>query len=75
MGDWKDYIIFCFGEQVDCETVRSKKEACDLYIEKCKEKYIEDNGCAPTKDMIEDVYEDIDVFEAVDLSDDTDLYD
>ena len=75
MGDWKEYIIFCFGEQVDCETARSKREACDLYLEKCKEKYIEDNGCVPTTDMIVDVYENIDVFEAIDLSDDTNLYD
>lgn len=71
MGDWKDYIIFCFGEQVDCETARSKKEACDLYVEKCKEKYIEDFGSEPS----EDTYENIEVFESVDLSDDTDLYD
>ena len=74
MGEWKVYIIFCFGTQVRCETARSKKEACDLYVEQCKREYIEDHGCAPTTDMIEDIYEDIDVFEAVDLSDDTDLY-
>ena len=75
MGEWKEYIIFCFGQYVERRTARNKKEACDLYVEKCKEKYIEDHGCEPTDDMIEDVYEDIDVFEAVDLSDDTDLYD
>ena len=75
MGDWKKYIIFCFGEQVDCETARSKKEACDYYIEKYRKKYIEDYGSEPTDDIIEDVYEDIDVFEAVDLSDDNNLYD
>lgn len=73
MGDWKDYIIFCFGEQVDCETARSKKEACDLYVEKCKEKYIEDFGREPTDDMIKDIQEDIDVFRASDLT--ADLYD
>ena len=66
MGDWKDYFIFCFGEQVDCETARSKKEACDLYVKECKRKYIEDNGYAPTMDMIRDVYKNI---EAVALSD------
>ena len=75
MGDWKEYIIFCFGEQVDCETARSKQEACDLYVEKCKREYIENHGCAPTIDIIKDVYANIDVFKAVDLSDDTDLYD
>ena len=75
MGDWKNYIIFCFGEQVDYETARSKKEACDLYVEECREKYIKDYGCEPADDMIEDVYENIDVIEAVDLSDDADLYD
>ena len=77
MGEWKDYIIFCFGEQVGEETARSKKEACDLYVEKCKEKYIEDFGIEPTDadDMIEDVYENIEIFESVDLSDDSDLYD
>lgn len=75
MGDWKDYIIFCYGEQVDCETARSKKEAGDLYVEKCKEKYIEDFGSAPSVDMIEDAYENIEVFEDIDLlSGDSDLY-
>ena len=74
MGDWKEYIIFCFGEYVGCETARSKKEACDLYIEKCKEKYIEDFGSEPTDDMIEDVCENINIFESADLSDDSDLY-
>ena len=73
MGDWKYYIIFCFGEQVDYEIARSKKEACDLYIEKCKEEYIEDFGSEPTNDMIEDAYENINVFEAADLSDDADF--
>ena len=66
MSEWKDYIIFCFGEQVDCETARSKKEACDLYVKECKRKYIEDNGYAPTIDMIKDAYENI---EAIALSD------
>lgn len=75
MGDWKEYIIFCFGEQVDCEIARSKKEACDLYVEKCKEKYINDFGSEPTDDMIEGAQENIDVFRAADLSDDTGLYD
>lgn len=61
MGEWKDYIIFCFGEQVDCETARSKQEACDLYVEGCREKYVEDFGVEPTDDMIEDVYKNIEV--------------
>lgn len=69
MGDWKDYIIFCFGVQVGSETARNKKEACDLYVEKCKEKYIEDFGSEPSDDMIENVYENINIFEAVDFSD------
>lgn len=75
MGEWKNYLIYCFGEIVDCEIARSVKEACDLYVEECREKYVKDFGCEPTDDMIEDVYENIDVVEAVDLSDDTDLYD
>ena len=75
MSDWKDYIIFCFGEQVDCETASSKKEACDLYVEKCKEKYIKDHGSEPSDDMIEETYKNIKVFESVDLFDDIDIYD
>ena len=75
MGDWKDYIIFVFGEYVGCENARSKKEACDLYVEKCKEKYIDEFGSEPSDDMIEDTYESIDIFESADLSDDNDLYD
>ena len=75
MGDWKNYIIFCFGNQVDCETARSKKEACDLYVEKCKENYIDDFGSEPSDDMVEDIYETVDVLEVVDLSDDNNLYD
>ena len=66
MGEWKEYMIFCFGEQVRCETARSKKEACDLYVKECKREYIEDYGYAPTTDMIRDVYKNI---EAVGLSD------
>ena len=67
MGDWKDYIIFCFGEQLDVkETARSKKEAVKLYVEVCIERYKEDFGSKPTDDMIEDVYKNT---EAVDLPD------
>ena len=66
MGEWKNYIIYCFGEKVDYETARSEKEACDLYVKECKRKYIEDNGYAPTTDMIRDVYKNI---EAVGLYD------
>ena len=61
MGEWKEYLIFCFGEQVDCKIARSKKEACDLYVKECKRKYIEDNGYAPTMDMIKDIYKNIEV--------------
>ena len=66
MGDWKEYLIFCFGEQVSCKTARSEKEACDLYVKECKRKYIEDNGYAPTTDIIREAYKNI---EAVGLSD------
>ena len=67
MGDWKEYLIFCFGEQVRCETARSKKEARDLYVEKCKEKYIEDFGSEPTDDMIKTVYENTEVIALSDM--------
>ena len=60
-GYWKSYIIYCFGEEVDYEIARSEKEACDLYVEECREKYIKDFGCEPTDDMIKDVYENIEV--------------
>lgn len=66
MGDWKDYTIYSYGEEVDRETARSKKEAIDLYVEKCKEIYIENFGDEPTDDMIEEAYKNI---EAVGLSD------
>ena len=66
MGDWKDYTIYSYGEEVGQETARSKKEACDLYVKECKRKYIEDNGYAPTIDMIKDAYKNI---EAIALSD------
>ena len=59
MGYWKSYIIYCFGEKVDYEIARSKKEACDLYVEECREKYIKDFGSEPTEDMIEDIYKNI----------------
>ena len=59
MGEWKNYIIYCFGEIEDYETARSEKEACDLYVEECKRKYIENFGSEPTDDMIEDCYENI----------------
>ena len=58
-GYWKNYTIYCYGEEVDYEIARSEKEACDLYVEECEKKYIEDYGCAPTTDMIEDAYENI----------------
>ena len=61
MGEWKDYIIFCFGEQVACETARSKKEAVELYVEKCIKMYKEEFGAEPTDDMIEDIYKNTEV--------------
>ena len=72
MGDWKDYTIYAYGEEVGQETARSKKEACELYVEKCIERYKEDFGSEPTDDMIKAADENT---EAVDLSDDTYLYD
>ena len=67
MGEWREYIIFCFGESLNVkETARSKKEAVDLYVEKCIERYKEEFGSEPTDDMIENVYKHT---EAVALSD------
>ena len=67
MGDWKDYIIFYSGEQLDVkETARSKNEAVELYVEECIERYKEEFGSEPTDDMIKDVYQNT---EAVELSD------
>lgn len=67
MGDWKDYIIFCFGEQLDVkENARSKKEAVELYVEECIKRYKDEFGSEPTDDMIENVYKNT---EAVGLSD------
>ena len=56
---WNGYNIYYYGEKVDYEIARSKEEACDLYVEECREKYIKDFGSEPTGDMIEDVYENI----------------
>ena len=62
MGEWKDYIIFCFGEQLDVkETARSKNEAIELYVEDCIERYKEEFGSEPTDDMIEYVYKNTEV--------------
>ena len=61
MGEWKEYMVFCFGEQVRCETARSKKEAVDLYVEECIERYKEEFGIEPTDDMIEDAYKNTEV--------------
>ena len=66
MGEWKDYTIYSYGEEVGQETARSKKEAVVLHVEKCKKKYIEEFGYVPTDDMIENVYKNT---EAVALSD------
>lgn len=66
MGDWKDYTIYSYGERIDHVTARSKKEAVELYVEKCIEMYKEEFGSEPTDDMIEDAYKNT---EAVGLSD------
>lgn len=66
MGDWKDYTIYSYGEEVGQETARSKKEAVELYVEECIKRYKEVFGDAPTDDMIEDAYKNT---EAVGLSD------
>ena len=55
-GEWKDYTIYSYGEEVDHETARSKKEAVELYVEECIERYKEEFGSEPTDDMIEDAY-------------------
>lgn len=66
MGDWKDYTIYSYGEEVGQETARSKKEAVELYVEECIKRYKEDFGYVPMDDMIEDVYKNT---KAVSLSD------
>ena len=66
MDEWKDYTIYSYGENVDQVTARSKKEACDLYVEECIERYKEEFGDEPTDDMIEDAYKNT---EAVGISD------
>lgn len=66
MGDWKDYAIYSYGEEVGQETARSKKEAVELYVEECIKRYKEDFGYVPMDDMIEDVYKNT---KAVSLSD------
>ena len=66
MGDWKDYTIYSYGENVDQVTARSKKEAVELYVEECIKRYKEEFGDEPTDDMIEDAYDGV---EAIDISD------
>ena len=66
MGEWKDYKIYSYGEEIDQVTARSKKEAVELYVEECIKRYKEEFGYVPTDDMIEDVYKNT---EAVCLSD------
>ena len=66
MGEWKDYKIYSYGEEVVQGTARSKKEAVDLYVEECIERYKDEFGSEPTDDMIENVYKNT---EAVALSD------
>lgn len=56
MGEWKEYTIYSYGEEVDSVNARSEKEAVDLYVEECVEKYKENFGDDPTDDMIEDAY-------------------
>ena len=66
MGEWKDYKIYSYEVNVGQETARSKKEAVDLYVEECIERYKEEFGDEPTDDMIEDAYKNT---EAVCISD------
>ena len=66
MGDWKEYIILCFGEYVGHQMARSEKEAVKLYVEECVKRYKEEFGDEPTDDMIEDAYDGV---EAIDISD------
>ena len=66
MGDWKDYTIYSYGEEVGQVTARSEKEAVELYVEECIKRYKEEFGSEPTDDMIEDAYKNT---EAVGLSD------
>ena len=63
MGEWKNYIIYYFGVQVAHKVARSKKEACNLYVEEWEKRYIMHYGRAPTQSKIKDVYENIEVFE------------
>ena len=63
MGEWRKYKIFCLGAYAGCKKARSRKEAVKLYVEECKERYIKDYGCAPTKDMIKDAYENTNAYE------------
>lgn len=56
MGEWKDYTIYSYGDEVDYEIARSKKEAVELYVAECIERYKEEFGSEPTDDMIEDAY-------------------
>ena len=67
MGKWKEYTIYSYGEKVDHETARSKKEAVELYVEECIERYKEEFGSEPADDMIESAYKNT---EAVSLSED-----
>ena len=66
MGEWKDYTIYSYGEEIDHVIARSKKEAVELYVEECIERYKEEFGDEPTDDMIEDAYKNT---EAVGISD------
>ena len=66
MGEWKDYKIYSYGEEVGQGTARSKKEVVDLYVEECIERYKDEFGSEPTDDMIKDAYKNT---EAVALSD------
>ena len=66
MGEWKDYTIYSYGEEVGQENARSRIEAVELYVEECIEQYKKWFRSEPTDDMIEDAYKST---EAVDLSD------
>ena len=68
VGEWKDYKIYSHGYKVDQVTVtaRSEKEAVELYVKECIERYKDEFGSEPTDDMIKDAYKNT---EAVCLSD------
>ena len=69
MGEWEDYKIYSYGYKIDQVTVtaRSKKEAVDLYVEECIERYKEEFGSESTDDMIEDAYKNTEAIALFDI--------